>query len=354
MEWLGAGLRPDRPGRLPREYPLVFSRSSSAIPIVAWKNEGPVSHATLWPVSFRIGSHLLRVALVSHVYTDPNHLREGLASEVVSAAIELARQAPCGLVLLWSDLERLYHPLGFERAGEESLIVLDRPSLDRASASLETPYDLHVETARPEDWGEIEQLRGSRTCQLELPPGAIREMRDTPDLDVQVARGPHGVEAFAMRGRGDDLQEVIHEWGGRPEAAIACCRALLERCAPWHELFLMAPVANDPLAWALRQSGARRVRQPLGWMRVASTTALAEDLSALVATDVSIEIEPVGEERSFRVSSIHGECTLARRAFLEGLFGGGATSRRSDLRAPLGASIAHLPLPFHVAGLESI
>lgn len=359
LEWLNEGLRPARPGRLAREYPLVFGRDSDAVPIVAWQDEAPVSFATLWPVSFRIGTGFLHTGLVSHVFTDPEHLRRGLASRVVDAAVDTAAEAGCGLVLLWSELEALYRSLGFERAGAESLVLVDLEILARAERALTHPEDLAVDTARPEDWHDIERLRCARTCQLDLPEGAIQALRATPDLDVQVARSARGVEGFAMRGRGDDLQEVIHEWGGRPEATIRCCRALIERCAPWNELFLMSPDADDALAWALRRAGARVVRQPLAWMRVASSSALARDVAALTSRDASLEIDPLEEGRTFRVRSGRGECTLPRAALLESLFGGGGQGDsdpiRRSLRAPLGeAAVERLPLPLHVAGLESI
>ena len=359
LEWLNEGLRPGRPGRLVREYPLVFGRDSEAVPIVAWLDEAPVSFATLWPVSFRIGTGFLRAGLVSHVFTDPEHLRRGLASRVVDAAVDTAAEAGCGLVLLWSELETLYRPLGFERAGSESLVLVDLEILARAEHALPVSGDLEVGTARPEDWHDIETLRCARACQLDLPAGALPALRATPDLDVQVARSPRGVEGFAMRGRGDDLQEVIHEWGGRPEAAIRCCRALIERCAPWNELFLMSPEEHDALAWALRRAGARVVKQPLAWMRVASSSALAGDVAALISRDASLEIDPLDQGRAFRVRSGRGECTLGHAALLESLFGGGGQSDpapiRRSLRAPLGeAAVQRLPLPLHVAGLESI
>ncbi len=218
LGWLSAGLREGRTDRLMGELPLIFSAETTAHHLWLQDDEAPICFATLWPVCFRIGEASLRAGLVSNVFTDPSRQHEGLASALLRRALGLAEAEALGLVLLWSELEELYAPLGFDRAGDESLILVDRFVLQRAAEALAPPTGQTVVPATAGDWEEIERLRHLRTCELRLPVGLISAYRDVPDLDVRVARDGTGVQGFAIRGRGDDLKEVIHEWGGAPSS----------------------------------------------------------------------------------------------------------------------------------------
>jgi len=363
LDWLNTGLREGRPGRLASEYPLLFERNASAVHFTLWERDAPAAFCTLWAVTFRVGVHRLRTGMISLVYTDPDARGRGLARRVVQAAIDHATGLELGLILLWSELDRLYRPLGFDRAGRESLLVLDPAIVEQATSSERPAPSLAVEVATPSDWPEIERMRGYRTCQLELDAGELGLARAIPDLEVRVARDAFGVQGFAMRGRGDDLAEVVHEWGGDPGAALLCCEALLSSCEPWNELFLMTPPSQDALSWALRQAGAHRVHQPLAWMRIASPTAFARDLAAMLpdAAGLSIEIEAESNDapRRVRLRSATGETTLEQAQLFDALFGAAGANDPAALSRSLlpvlGTSgVAPLPIPLFVWGLESI
>lgn len=363
LDWLNDGLRGGRPGRLASEYPLLFEGSASVNPLTLWAERTPIAFCTLWAVQFRIGAHRLRTGLISLVYTDPAHRGQGHASRLVRAAIDRAAALDLGLLLLWSDLDALYASLGFSEAGHESLLVLDLPTVRRA-LERERPDDVvRVERATPADWPEIERLRCHRTCQLELDPGELGRARSIPDIDVRVARGPEGVRGFAMRGRGDDLAEVVHEWGGDAGAALFCCESLLLAFEPGNELFLMTPSDHDTLSWMLRQAGARRVRKSLAWMRIASPGAFAQDLSAMLPglSGLAIEVgaaEP-GATGTVQLRTARGESSIEPVRLFDALFGSARPeSPEALLRAlepALGpAACHHLPIPLFVWGLESI
>lgn len=367
LEWLGAGLRPSQSGRLPLEYPLLFARNASAIHCILFEDEHPAAFCTLWAVTFRIGVQRLRTGLISLVYTDPARRGTGCATRVVEAAMIEAERLDLGLLLLWSNLDRLYRPLGFEQAGRESLLVVGKDVLDRAiDAAGNGAHDDHtisIDEARPEDWSELERLRGFRTCQLELDPGELTRAGAIPDLSVRIARDASGIRGFAMRGRGDDFEEVIHEWGGDAQAALLCCRALVEDCVAWNELFLMSPPEREELPWLLRRAGARVVNQPLGWMRIASTSALSRDLEGLLPEGEAIEIEgapPGGPNgRLYTVRSAQGTRVLEQGPLLEELFGSARRRAASPSDSPLEGllgpnALSQLPIPFFVWGLESI
>lgn len=363
LAWLNDGLRAGRPGRLSSEYPLLFDRNASALHVTLWEGEAPVAFCTLWAVTFRVGIHRLRTGMVSLVYTDPAVRGRGHATRIVRRAIAEARALELGLVLLWSELADLYRPLGFDRAGCESLLVLDAPLVDRAIEGSEAAAPLVVEPPQGRDWPAIEQLRGHRTCQLELDPGELSRARTLPDLSARVARDDSGVRGFAMRGRGDDFEEVIHEWGGDPDAALHCCRALLRDAEPWNELLLLTPASDDALAWRLRRAGGRRVHQPMAWMRIASERAFAADIAAMLPEPLDLSMSGSQDEGSaspvVHLRSPLGERRIAQHHLLTALFGEGtgpAPSPNAACIAPVigDGNALQLPLPFFVWGLESI
>jgi len=363
-EWLGAGLRPGRPGRLQQEYPLLFTRDASSLHLTLYRGEDPVAFCALWPVHFRVGVRKLQVGLISLVFTDPDHRGKGDASRVVEAAIAHARRLGLGLVMLWSELDRFYSRLGFHRLGCESLVRVDGVHVDRALETIRAEASpLCVERPREDDWPAIERLRGTRTCQLELDPGALAKLREVPDLSVRVARDAAGVCGFAMRGRGDDLGEIIHEWGGDPRAVLLCCRALMRGCPPHEELMMLSPDARSEPAWTLRRMGAPVVRQSLAWMRIASPPALASDLASLLPDSPAIELEerpspsPAGPTLWLRGRS--GGVQVEPATLLTALFGSARGVDPRDCASSLvpaldARTLDSLPLPFFVWGLESI
>ncbi|MEM9174245.1 MAG: GNAT family N-acetyltransferase [Myxococcota bacterium] len=363
VDWLNDGLRDGRPGRLAAEYPLLFERNASAIHFTLWEGESPAAFCALWAVTFRVGVHRLRAGMISLVYTDPAFRGRGHASRILETAIEHAVGLELGLILLWSDLDRLYAPLGFDRAGHESLLVLDADTVETALLSERPAPSLEVRPAAPGDWPEIERLRGHRTCQLELDPGDLGRARAIPDLDALVAHDALGVRGFALRGRGDDLGEVVHEWGGDVGAALLCCAAHLSARRAGDSLFLMTPPRRDALAWALRDAGAHRVHQSLAWMRIASPQAFAHDVAAMLPAAQGLQLEPetktTESPRRFRLRSAHGETVTTQQQVFAALFGradGSAPSACAGALSPVldDAARSTLPIPFFVWGLESI
>lgn len=363
-EWLGAGLRPGRPGRLQQEYPLLFSPDASSLHLTFYREDAPVAFCALWPARFRLGSRRLSAGLVSLVYTDPESRGQGHASRIVRAAIDHAGRLGLGLVMLWSELESFYSRLGFTRVGCESLVLVDPERIDRALETLGGASDrLHLEIPSEADWSEIERMRGARDCQLELDAGLLARMRGIPDMSVRVARDADCLRGFAIRGRGDDLAEIIHDWGGDPQAALLCCRSLVEAWAPHRELLMLSPSERCDPAWALRRAGAAVVRQPVAWMRIASTRTLARELGALLPGDGVLEIlddstdEPASTR--LRLRSDSGETQVEAGTLLTALFGSDRGVDPGDCARRLAPALdevarAALPLPFFVWGLESI
>lgn len=292
-----------------------------------------------------------------------------------------------GLVVLWSELDDFYRDQGFARAGVETLLLVDEPILARArAATITTPAAaegspasratnsrpasasaerrLEVDVANAADWPAILELRRARSCHGSLsdPGGRLAAI---PGLDVRVARRAGSVVGFAMRGRGDDFEGVVHEWGGEVEAVLACCAKWLPADDPAAGFLMLSPLAASPLTACLRRAGARVVARPLAHFRIASLPALQADLEGLLpgfatrrfvradALDAAVprlRIEDPGSPAAIE---------LDEAVLFDALFGsvGEASLRRARAELagilPAGA-VEALPLPFFVWGLESI
>lgn len=378
LRWLGEGLRPGRPERLAREFPLLLSPEALSAGIAGAQDVGavvpsilsvegrPVAFSLLWQVRFRLGAGSLRAGLISFVYTDPAERGRGHAVRVVAASVERARARGLGVVMLWSDLDRLYGGLGFTRAGREAILPVDASVLE--TASRERPWrgdPAGPDTPVAADWLAIERLREERPCRLELPPGTLARMASIPDLEVRVARRAGVVRGFAMLGRGDDFPGVVHEWGGEPDAVLACLRALAARRAPESDLMLLGSGSDDdPVAFALRRCGARVLKQPMAWMRIADPEGLSRDLRDLLGHPFRIRRSPGPIDVAAPALSLEhgadGARTLSEAALVQALFGAPpGIPAAPDLAAAcdalaIGAVDSRLPLPLFVRGLESI
>lgn len=364
LAWLDLGLRRGVRARVEREYPLLFARDSAALPITLFVGSEPAAFCILWPTRFALAGGSLGAGLISLVYTDPTHRRRGFAGQVVDRAVALARERGLGLCLLWSDLDAFYEARGFSRAGRETLLSIDLGIVDRALAASTSGPEHRVSAARERDWPAILELRGRRDCAIRFGLEALPLAR-IPELDVRVARRDGSVVGFAMRGRGDDFDGVVHEWGGEPEAVLLCCRALLTSSPPSPGLLLLAPRGGDALPFRLRQAGARVVTNSLAWFRVASCEALARELAALLPEADALTLRP--SERpatsepyfTWRDGRTARSVDLPASVLFAALFGS-ATDAAERLARTLAAealspaTCAGLPLPFFVSGLESI
>jgi len=372
LGWLEAGLRPGRPGRLASEYPLLRDEAGPARHFTLFAEGLPLAHCLLVPRRIALLGGALPVAFLSLVYTDPRARGRGHAGRVVRAAVRFARDSGIGLVLLWSEADDLYAREGFEPAGRETLLPLDETVLERAlertqrSGSQDprraTP-GMTIAPARACDWEAIEAIRSQRDARVVCDASERARRPGLPDLDARVARGEDGrVLGFAMRGRGDDLREVIHEWGGELEATLRCCHALVadDRSPP--SVMLLAPAHRTELAWACRQAGARVLTRPLAWMRIASRPALAEALVGIGLDADGLGLHSGQDEGSStaRVWPARSERRAVTQAeLLERLFGPPDSkdpARPGDAFGTASGSIptTGLPLPLFVWGLESI
>ncbi len=282
LDWLDDGLRGGRRGRLLAEYGPLLEEPGAAHHVVCRIAGEPVSHV-LWRVAeARAGGVALPVGMLGLVYTDPRARGRGLAGRALRAALEEIAARGAVLAALWSEKRDFYARLGFEAAGVERMLRIDASLCAAARAALGSRAGLEVSRARPGDGPALDALYAAKSARLARPSGWLARLAAAPDCELRVARAQGRVVAYAACGRGDDLQGVVHEWAGEPDAVLACASDLLGGRPAL--LMLAGPELEAPVR-ALRVVGAEELRGSLALIRVLDPARLPGGLEALSASD---------------------------------------------------------------------
>lgn len=164
----------------------------------------------------------LKVALIGAVATEPTFRGKGLASSLVERACDEARAAGAAVVFLWGSEHSMYERLGFKLCGAQIRVAISE-LLKTKSAQKKVSVQ--------KGWapGIFQALRAR-------PGGLLHEAQDRAWLEAQRhvewfwVGTPSLVRAYAALGRGIDLTDIVHEWGGDSMAL----QAILESIATTH------------------------------------------------------------------------------------------------------------------------
>jgi hypothetical protein len=180
----------------------------------------------------------MKVGLIGAVATDPAFRGQGLASRLTEELVERASQAGAELALLWGSEHKMYARLGFQLAGTQIRAPLSALSLgDPSKVSITTGW-------RDELFARIrERERG-----VVLGDADIRWYREHKNVLWYRAEENGRIMAYAALGRGIDLSNIVHEWGGE-KAALANLLARVRNEHPQAEL--LGPGGPDSNAFGL-------------------------------------------------------------------------------------------------------
>ncbi|MBT4763377.1 MAG: GNAT family N-acetyltransferase [Bdellovibrionaceae bacterium] len=207
ISFLNENLRPDQSWTIDQEYPEVFNSKNTHNIQVVTDNENILSHAAIKFFLIKTPFGLFKTAAIGSVVTDPNHRNKGLSQSLLEKCIASAKEQQADFAILWTDLFNFYRKLGFELAGTEMSIIVDKNLLT-------TPSKLKfMDTLKiaPES---ILNLYSKHTV------GSIRTVQELnrylkiPNTKLYTAWDNNQLLAYAVEGKGADLNGYIHEWGG--------------------------------------------------------------------------------------------------------------------------------------------
>ncbi len=170
----------------------------------------------------------LPAAIIGAVATDEAARGQGLASRTVSVALQWAMDQGAAVALLWGAEHSLYRKLGFELCGEQILAPLAFVPLPPLPAGSAASLEL-MGIGRGWTPALFDALRERRF-------GVRLQLHDQTWLAAQKnvewywTGERNKPSAYAAIGRGIDMQNIVHEWGGEPsELAMLLSRLLADR-----------------------------------------------------------------------------------------------------------------------------
>jgi GNAT superfamily N-acetyltransferase len=297
--------------RLALECPLAFDERFGG-ELVGLEVEGAVRSAcAVLPREFVCGRRRVKVGLIGSVVTDPAYRRRGYMTRLFDLAETRLQALGCAFAVLWADEASVYASRGYVSFGHEVDYWAD------AALCAALPLFDRVRAAEEGDAEAIGELYAAHSQRVDRTLEETRALLRCPDMDVLVlprSRDSRELEAYACLGRGRDLTNVVHEWGGAPQAVLTLVRAHQERrlsrgLEP--ELVLMSP-PESALHGVLDSLGTRRFDGILGLAKPLDPLWLARELqTAAEQLEVTLAQGPEGARALIaRSPSARRELTL--------------------------------------------
>ena len=190
-----------------------------------------------------------QIGIVGGIVTDPGFRGQGLAGQIVAELLALARKRDLPVVVLFGSVTPLYQRLGFVNFGRQARIPLHSEFKGNIT------QQLTVTSVYPEG---LDRFFLNRTQGLRVMPEDLGWIRAHRHVEWVTAGPADAPEAFAAVGKGIDLQGIVHEVGGSPEAV----RQLLNGVA--HSSPSCELLANAHLIDVLGIHSTEGVREPIG------------------------------------------------------------------------------------------
>ncbi|MCS6837430.1 MAG: GNAT family N-acetyltransferase [Bdellovibrionaceae bacterium] len=211
VAFLSQELRKDCQWSISAEYPQVFQPQNIHNLKFIEKDGRIVTHAALKPLIIKTPQFILKVATIGSVVTAPDFRNQGLSTLVMQSCLEEARRQSCDIAVLWTHLHDWYRRLGFELAGYEEHFFIERP-LPLPSSAM-TPLKIiqgpQVEAAA------ILKLYQQHTINSYRTVKDIEAFLRIPNSQIYTGWDQNNeLRAYSVVGKGADLQDHVHEWGG--------------------------------------------------------------------------------------------------------------------------------------------
>lgn len=248
LKFLDQQLRPQQKWSIASEYPTALSRSNLHNVRVITDQERVLSHAVLKPMVIKTPLLIYKVAAIGSVVTDEAARGQGLSSRILESCLQEARLQECDFAILWTNLYDFYRRLGFELAGFEESVVIER---EFEGPALDLRFMKGAQVA-PE---AILRLYSQHSVGSARTAEEVRKFLQIPNSTVHTAWDASGqLMAYAVEGKGADLTDYVHEWGGGVAPLLALFSHLRRTksrpftiISPNHSVNLLTAIQSKPV-----------------------------------------------------------------------------------------------------------
>lgn len=216
LQFLDRSLRPDATWPISSEYPTALTKSNIHNMRIVTDQDQVVSHAVLKPLIIKSPLMILKAGAIGSVVTAQDHRGQGLSTQVIQGCLDEARAQDCDLAILWTNLYDFYRKMGFELAGFEESVIIEKEFIAPEARSLKFMQGCQVS---PE---AILRVYSQHSVCTARTAEDIRKFLQIPKTQLYTAWDSTGaLVAYAVEGKGADLTDYIHEWGGKVSAIVA-------------------------------------------------------------------------------------------------------------------------------------
>ncbi len=258
------------------EYPLAFeSKNTHNIRIMTDEDKNIISHAVVKPTIVKTPYALFQVAVIGSVMTDPRYRQQGLSSQLIENCIEQAQVLKSDFAILWTDLFDFYKNFDFELAGTEVSLIINE-NLKPA----ERRQDLKILSTSQVDPQALLRLYNLHTVTSHRTVDDIKKYLQIPNARVYTAWNKNNqIEAYAIEGKGIDLQGYIHEWGGNTSALLELF--IHAQKQQNKELIVITPTHCKNLIRRCLGSGAKSYEGILGMIKLIDKASLIKKVQKM-------------------------------------------------------------------------
>lgn len=225
VRFLSTHLRPGKQWTIAEEYPLAIHDSNlNNVRVIRDIDGGFLSAAVMKPLIIKSPVGIFKVAAIGSVVTNPEHRNKGLSRQVLEDCINSARAHGCDFAILWTDLYDFYRKLGFELAGTEISVTIPT---NFKCADVPGMKFMNTNKIDPE---AMLRLYSQHTTGSVRTVDEVRRLLQIPNSRVFTAWDEQNrLQAYAVEGKGADLDGYIHEWGGGVSKLLPLIRYAIQQ-----------------------------------------------------------------------------------------------------------------------------
>lgn len=186
---------------------------SDRVQLGGWMDNELVVSASLKKMEMKVPQEqrTLNVALLGGVTTHPKHRGHGYGSEAIQKLLEISDGSKNDLVVLWGSEEKLYSKFGFEYGGHQLRFLLE--NIKKEQKTPENKSFFEVRTGYQPELFEFRQNHKKGGIEFKVPD----QIWFSKHVNVEwftIWDGDGKLKAYAAVGRGIDLPNWVHDWGG--------------------------------------------------------------------------------------------------------------------------------------------